>query len=50
MIMHNMIVEDEDDVAAVSLEFENVGDPINLLDQNPTTLKKFVKRHQRIWH
>ena len=30
VIMHNTIVEDEGDDAAVALEFENMSDPIHL--------------------
>ena len=44
--MHNMIVEDEGGDAVVGLEFENIGDPINFPDQNPTTFEEFVQMHQ----
>ena len=50
VIMHNMIVEDEGDDVAVALEFENMGDPIQLPEQNPTTFDEFIKMHQQIRH
>ena len=50
MIMHTMIVEDEGDDALVALEFENMGDPIQLLDQNPDRFEKFIQMHQQIRH
>ena len=46
VIMHNMIVEDEGEDAAVGLEFENMGDPIELREQNPATFDEFVQMHQ----
>lgn len=50
VIMHNMIVEDEGDDAAAALEFENMGDPIQLPDQNPATFEEFIQMHQQIRH
>lgn len=43
--MHNMI--DEGDDAAGGLEFENMGDPIQLPRQNPDTFDEFVQMHQK---
>ena len=43
VIMHNMIVEDEGDEVAAALEFENMGDPIQLPEQNPATFEEFMK-------
>ena len=48
--MHNLIVEDEGDDAAATLEFENMGDLIQLSDQNPTTFEEFIQMHQQIRH
>ena len=48
MIMHNMIVEDESDDDAATLKFENMDDPIQLLDQNPATFEEFIQMHQQI--
>ena len=48
VIMHNMI--DEGDDAAGGLEFENMGDPIQLPRQNPDTFDEFVQMHQQVWH
>ncbi|EMS65762.1 FH protein interacting protein FIP2 [Triticum urartu] len=48
VIMHNMIVEDEGEDAAIALEFGNMGDPIELSDQNPATFDEFVQMHQQI--
>ena len=48
--MHNMIVEDEGDDVAAALEFENMGDRIQLPDQNPATFVGFIQMHQQIWH
>ena len=42
MWLHNMIVEDEGDDVAATLKFENMGDPIQLLDQNQATFKEFI--------
>ncbi|XP_020179846.3 uncharacterized protein [Aegilops tauschii subsp. strangulata] len=50
VIMHNIIVEDEGDDAAAALEFENMGDPIQLLDQNRATFEEFIRMHQQIQH
>ena len=50
VIMHNMIVEDEGEDAAAALEFENMGDPIQLPDQNPATFEEFIQMHQQIRH
>ena len=50
VIMHNMIVEDQGDVAAAALKFENMGDPIQLSDQNQATFEDFIKMHQQIRH
>ena len=50
VIMHNMIVEDENEDAAAALEFENMGDPIQLPDQNPATFEEFIQMHQQIRH
>uniref|UniRef100_A0A453G6F7 Uncharacterized protein n=1 Tax=Aegilops tauschii subsp. strangulata TaxID=200361 RepID=A0A453G6F7_AEGTS len=43
VIIHNMTVD-----AAVGLEFENMDDPIELLDQNPATFDEFIEIHQQI--
>ena len=48
--MHNMIVEDEGDDTAAALEFENMGDPIQLPDQNLATFEEFIQMHQQIRH
>jgi hypothetical protein len=48
VIMHNMIVENEGDDAAASLEFENMGDPIELPNQNPATFEEFAQMYQQI--
>ena len=50
LIMHNMIVEDENEDAAAALEFENMGDTIELPDQNPTTFKEFIQTRRQIRH
>ena len=50
VIMHNMIVEDEGDDVAATLEFENMSDPIKLSDQNLATFKEFVQMHHQIRH
>ena len=50
VIMHNMIVEDEGDDIAATLKFENMGDPIQLPDQNPVTFEEFIQMHQQIRH
>ena len=42
VIMHNMIVQDEGEDVAGGLKFENMGDPIQLPNQNPTTFDEFV--------
>ena len=49
-IMHNMIVADEGENTARSLEFENMSDPIQLPDQNPATFEEFIQMHQQIRH
>ena len=46
VIMHNMIVDDESDDAAAALEFENMGDRIQLPDQNSATFEEFIQMHQ----
>ena len=43
VIMCNMIVEDEGDDAAASLEFENMGDPIDFLTRIWPHLKSLFK-------
>ena len=43
LIMHNMTVEDERDDDVATLEFENIGDHIQLPDQNPAHLKSLFK-------
>ena len=50
VIMHNMILEDEGDDTAGGLEFEKMGDPIQLPGQNPTTFEEFIRMHQQIRH
>ena len=47
MIMHNMIVKDESNGTAATLEFENMGDPIHLPDQNSATFEGFIQMHQK---
>jgi hypothetical protein len=37
-----MIVEDEGEYVAVGLEFENIGDSIELPDQNTATFDEFI--------
>lgn len=46
--MHNMIVEDEGEDVVACLESENMGEPIELLEQNPTTFDEIVKMHKQI--
>jgi hypothetical protein len=41
-----MIVKDEGEDATAALEFENMGDPIELPDQNPATFEQFIQMHQ----
>ena len=48
--MLNLIVEDEGGDAAAALEFDNMGDPIELPNQNPITFEEFIQMHQQIWH
>ena len=48
LIMHNMIVKDEGEDAVRGLEFENMSDPIQLSNQNPTMFDEFVQMHQQI--
>ena len=50
MIMHNMIIKDEGDDAAATLEFENMGGLIQLSDQKPATFEEFIQMHQQIRH
>ena len=50
VIMHNMIVEDVGDDVAAALEFENMSDPIELLDQNLATFEEFIQMHQQLRH
>ena len=50
VIMHNMIIEDEGDDAAAALEYENMGDPIQLLDPNQVAFEEFIQMHQQIRH
>ncbi|XP_020157755.1 uncharacterized protein [Aegilops tauschii subsp. strangulata] len=50
VVMHNMIVEDEGEDVAADLEFENMGDPIELTDQNPAKFEECVQMHQQIRH
>jgi len=50
VIMHNMIVEDEGDNAAATMEFKKMGDHIQLPDQNPATFEEFIQMHQQIRH
>nr|XP_045087060.1 uncharacterized protein LOC123494768 [Aegilops tauschii subsp. strangulata] len=46
VIMHNMIVEDEGEDATAGLEFENMGDHIEVPNKNPATFEEFVQMHQ----
>ena len=48
VIMHNMIVGDEDEGVAGNLDFENMANPIELLPSNPTTFDELVQMHQEI--
>jgi hypothetical protein len=48
--MHNMTIEDEGEDVAATLEFENIGDPIELSDWNPATFEEFIQMHQQIQH
>ena len=50
MIMHNIIVKDEGDDGTACLEFENMGNPTQLSDQNPATFEEFIQMHQQIRH
>ena len=43
-------MEDEGEDIVTGLEFENMGDPIEVSDQNPTTFQEFVQMHQQIRH
>ena len=45
MIMHNIVVEDKGEDAAAALEFENMGDPIELPDQNPVIFEEFIQMY-----
>lgn len=46
--MHNLIVEDEGNDTAVALEFEYMGDLMQLPNQNPATVKEFIQMYQQI--
>jgi hypothetical protein len=48
VIMHNMIVEDKGDGVCHDQEFQQMGDPIKLPTQNPTTFEEFIQMHQQI--
>ena len=41
--MHNMIMEDECEDVAATLEFENMSDPIKLPYQNLATFDEFIQ-------
>lgn len=41
VIMHNMIMKNEGEDAPACLVFENMGDPVELFDQNPAAFKEF---------
>lgn len=43
VILHNIILEDKGYDAVGAPEFQNMGDPIHLLDQNPPHLKSLLK-------
>ena len=47
VIMHNMIVENEGDNATATLEFDNMGYPIQLPNQNPATVEEFIQMHNK---
>lgn len=44
--MHNIIMEDEGEDAITALEFENMGEPMKLPQQNRFDM--FVQMHQEI--
>ena len=50
VIMHIMIMEDECEHVVGGLRFENVGDPIQLSNQNSPTLDEFVQMHRQNRH
>ena len=45
LILHNMIVQDEGAGADGGLEFERMGDAIELPAQNPASFEEFVQMH-----
>ena len=47
LIMHNMVIEDDGEDAAVTLEFEHMSDPIELLDQNFAIFEEFSQMQQK---
>jgi hypothetical protein len=50
VIMHNMILEDEGDGVHHGLELEQMGDHVQLVEQNPTTFEDFIQMHKQIPH
>jgi hypothetical protein len=48
MIMHNMVMEDEGEDVAATLEFENMSDPIEHSGKNPALFHDVVQMHQQI--
>lgn len=46
--MHNMIMEDLGEGVRHGLEFQNMGDPIQLPEHNPTTFADFLELHHQI--
>ena len=46
VIMHNMVMEDEGEGVHHILEFEQMGEPIKLPEQNLVTFEEFIQMHQ----
>ena len=45
VIMHNMIVKNKGEYVTGGLKFENMGNPIQLSNENPVTFEEFVHMH-----
>jgi hypothetical protein len=48
VIMHTMIVDDEGEGVPQGLEFQEMGDPVQLSEQNQVTFDYFLQMHQHI--
>ena len=48
VIIHNMIVEEEGHGVRHDLNFQNVGDHIQLREQNLMTFENFIQMHRHI--